>query len=118
MKGWIKMRTSLSSFESCSSPEILPYTAEEIDSVLIDFVMGQLPEQSTDDDEGDYYASAGHVHSVNMFVQIFGEPREMKMFGDNYLFYYSLKDNTTLVVSVSALAYDLNRIQINNFVAC
>jgi hypothetical protein len=112
------MGTMLSSFESCSGQTFLPYTVDQIDSVMIDFVMGQLPEQIARSDGDDYYESSGHIHSVDMFMNIFGEPKVKKLFGDNYLFYYQLKDNTTLVVSVSAFAYDINRIQINDFISC
>jgi len=112
------MGTLLSSFESCSSQTILPYTVDEIDSVMIDFVMGQLPEQSLLSASEDFYEFSGELNSVDMFLHIFGEPKAKKMFGDNILFYYQLKDNKTLVINICAFAYNINRIQINDFVAC
>lgn len=112
------MGTILSLFEPCTSKEVLPYTADEINSVMIDFVMGQLPEQCLLSESEEFYESSGEMHSVDMFLHVFGEPMITKRFGDNYLFYYHLQDKKTLVITINAFAYDINRIQINHYVAC
>ena len=109
------MGTLLATYEPCSDKGILPYTAEDINSVMIDFMMGQLPEQYILTESEDMYESSGGLHSVDMFLQIFGEPQTKKEYGDNYLFYYPLKDSKTLVISVDAFAYLINRIQINDY---
>lgn len=112
------MRTLLPDYESCSGKEVLPYTVDEINFVMIDFIMGQLPEQVLLSEDEDYYETSGELHSVDMFLHIFGEPRARKMFGDNYLFYYDLKDKKTLVITINAFAYDINRVLINDYFAC
>ena len=85
---------------------------------MIDFIMGQLPEQIELCEGDDLYASPGKLYSVDLFLQIFGEPRVTKVFGENYLFYYQLKDHATLVITVNAFAYDINRVHIHDYVAC
>jgi len=112
------MGALLSTYGPCSEKGILPYVAEDINSVMIDFMMGQLPEQSMLAETENMYGSSGRAYSTDMFLQIFGEPQTRKEFGDNYLLYYPLKDSTTLVIYVEAFAYDINRIHINDYFTC
>lgn len=103
------MGALLATYEPCSDKDVLPYAAADINTVMIDFMMGQLPEQ-------DMYESSGGLYSIDIFLQIFGEPQTKKEFGDNYLFYYPLKDSKNMIISVDAFAYDISsRVQINGY---
>jgi hypothetical protein len=112
----IIMKALLAKYKPYTDQNILPYTANDINFVMIDFMMGQLPEQSMLAESEDVYGSSGELHSVDIFLQIFGEPQTRKEYGDNYLLYYPLKDSKTLVISIDAFASVINRIQINDYV--
>ncbi|NLW84728.1 MAG: hypothetical protein GXY41_10060 [Phycisphaerae bacterium] len=106
------------SYNVGSASGTLPYHSDEINAVMIDFMMGQMPEQVVLSESDEYYETSDRLHSTDMFLEIFGEPETRKQYGDNYLLYFRLLDGKTLVISICAFACDIDRIHINDYFAC
>lgn len=112
------MRHLTATHEPCLNMNILPYTAENINSVMIDYMLGQLPEQHNFIQDEDTFKSSVGSSSADIFLNIFGEPQTKKEFEGDCLFFYPLKDGKTLVISIDAFAYFMGKIHINDYDAC